>query len=261
MALTSQTFIKKAKKVHKDKYDYSKVFYTNKETHIQIVCPEHGEFSQRPVNHLKGNGCPICAKEKKKIPKKYTYDYCYNIAKQYKYMCDFYKENYNIYIKCEQNKWLTDFTWLNTTNLSLKYKEYKTNCVYAYEYENNFVYVGLTNNIKRRDYDHKTDINDTLFSYSNKNNLQIPNYKILENNLTSYESALSEIKWIKIYKDNGWHLINKNKGGTIGGNKFIVWSDDDIIKESKKYSSKIEMYKKSRTAYNHMIDRELTNIC
>ena len=34
-----------------------------------------------------------------------------------------------------------------------------------------------------------------------------------------------------------------------------------FFKESKKYSSKIEMYKKSRTAYNHMIGRELTNIC
>lgn len=53
-------FIEKSKKIHDNKYDYSKVKYVNNKNNIIIICPEHGEFSQRPDNHLSGNGCPIC---------------------------------------------------------------------------------------------------------------------------------------------------------------------------------------------------------
>lgn len=60
--LTKETFIVKAKKVHGDKYDYSKVKYINNKTEVCIICPEHGEFWQRPDNHLKGNGCYKCGR-------------------------------------------------------------------------------------------------------------------------------------------------------------------------------------------------------
>ncbi len=54
-------FIKKAKNVHGDKYDYSKVEYINSQTKVCIVCPEHGEFWQTPANHIRGNRCPMCS--------------------------------------------------------------------------------------------------------------------------------------------------------------------------------------------------------
>ena len=47
-------FIEKAKQIHGDKYDYSKVEYVNNRTKVCIICPEHGEFWQTPDNHLKG---------------------------------------------------------------------------------------------------------------------------------------------------------------------------------------------------------------
>lgn len=49
------------RKVHGDKYDYSKVEYTGVHNKVCIVCHEHGEFWQSPRNHKKGNGCPKCA--------------------------------------------------------------------------------------------------------------------------------------------------------------------------------------------------------
>ncbi len=61
-SLSQEEFIQKAKKVHGDKYDYSKVEYINNSTNVCIICPEHGEFFQRPSNHLNGCGCPKCAK-------------------------------------------------------------------------------------------------------------------------------------------------------------------------------------------------------
>ena len=58
--LTTEQFIEKAKEVHGDKYDYSKVEYINYETNVCIICPKHGEFWQTPVNHILGHDCPKC---------------------------------------------------------------------------------------------------------------------------------------------------------------------------------------------------------
>lgn len=57
---TQEEFIKRAKSVHGDKYDYSRVNYINNRTKVCIICPEHGEFWQIPYSHLKGFGCSLC---------------------------------------------------------------------------------------------------------------------------------------------------------------------------------------------------------
>ena len=61
--LTTEKFIEKAKKIHRDKYDYSKVNYVNSQTKVCIICPEHGEFWQTPNDHLDGCGCRKCSYE------------------------------------------------------------------------------------------------------------------------------------------------------------------------------------------------------
>jgi hypothetical protein len=53
-------FIKQAKEVHGDKYDYSPSIYTGSKNNILINCYEHGIFSQNASNHLFGDGCPKC---------------------------------------------------------------------------------------------------------------------------------------------------------------------------------------------------------
>ena len=59
--LTTDEFIRRAKDIHGNKYDYSKSVYINAVTKVCIICPEHGEFWQLPNNHLKGCGCPKCS--------------------------------------------------------------------------------------------------------------------------------------------------------------------------------------------------------
>lgn len=56
-----EKFINNAISVHGDRYDYSKVEYVNAQTPVTIICPDHGEFEQKPTVHynLKG-GCPAC---------------------------------------------------------------------------------------------------------------------------------------------------------------------------------------------------------
>ena len=65
--LTTEEFIKKARKVHGDKYDYSKVIYKKAIEKVCIICPIHGEFYQRPNNHQNGDCCPFCYNDNKKL--------------------------------------------------------------------------------------------------------------------------------------------------------------------------------------------------
>ena len=55
-------FIEKARKVHKNRYDYSEVKYVNSQTKVTIICNEegHGKFLQTPNMHLRNRGCPKC---------------------------------------------------------------------------------------------------------------------------------------------------------------------------------------------------------
>ena len=56
----TEIFIEKAISKNGDIYDYSKVEYINSKSKVIIICKEHGDFYQRPNNHLKGQNCPIC---------------------------------------------------------------------------------------------------------------------------------------------------------------------------------------------------------
>ena len=58
----TKEFVEKAKKVHGDKYDYSKVEYKRSKQDVCIICPIHGEFWQTPNKHLGGEGCKECGK-------------------------------------------------------------------------------------------------------------------------------------------------------------------------------------------------------
>jgi hypothetical protein len=87
---TTSQFIKDAIEKHGDKYDYSRVEYVNCHTKINIMCKEHGEFTQEPSSHLSGNGCPQCGG-------KYQYtqnDFITKANKKHNFIYDYSKVNY-----------------------------------------------------------------------------------------------------------------------------------------------------------------------
>lgn len=69
---TLDSFIERAKTKHGDKFDYSKVEYSNARTPVVIRCLKHDtDFEQQPFVHLKAkHACPICEQENK--PKRKT---------------------------------------------------------------------------------------------------------------------------------------------------------------------------------------------
>lgn len=71
--LTTDEFVKRAKKIHGSKYDYSNVEYKGNNKKVAIIChekdengKEHGVFWQTPTGHIdKMAGCPKCSKNHK----------------------------------------------------------------------------------------------------------------------------------------------------------------------------------------------------
>lgn len=63
---TLETFITKAKEVHKDFYIYDKTLYKNSASKVLITCPIHGDFEQLANGHLQGRGCLKCSHTKYK---------------------------------------------------------------------------------------------------------------------------------------------------------------------------------------------------
>jgi very-short-patch-repair endonuclease len=108
LTLTTEEFIEKARKVHGDKYDYSKVEYVNSHKKVCIICPIHGEFMQAPNDHLNGRGCRICSESKleAKISNLLNENkIVYERQKMFFWLgrksLDFYLPNYNIAIECQ----------------------------------------------------------------------------------------------------------------------------------------------------------------
>lgn len=121
--IKQEDVIEEARRVHGDKYDYSKVEYKRKDREICIICPQHGEFWQIPTSHLRGCGCPKCKCEvyKKEIfgfgindllhtrGKKF-YDTWFQMLKRC-YDTEFHKKNptYAECSVCDEWKYLSNF--------------------------------------------------------------------------------------------------------------------------------------------------------
>lgn len=109
--LTTDEFIKRAREIHGDKYDYSKVEYSTLFRKVCIICPKHGEVWQTPASHLHGFGCPKChqsfmERSIETFLEKNNIDYVYECTKKTlpwleNFRLDFYLPGQNVAIECQ----------------------------------------------------------------------------------------------------------------------------------------------------------------
>lgn len=112
---TTEQFIEKAKEIHSDKYDYSKVEYINSKTKVCIICPIHGEFWQTPNSHIQKIGCPKCNESHlEREIRLFLQEHNINFEQQKRFKwlglqsLDFYLPDYNIAIECQGRQHFID---------------------------------------------------------------------------------------------------------------------------------------------------------
>lgn len=240
--MTTEEFINKAKAVHGDKYDYSKVEYVNNKTEVCIICPEHGDFRQLPSNHLRGHGCKYCRAARNT---KYNKEICLITAKtcnsrieflkKYPGMVD-YAKRHGFYEECCKHMGL---------------RGNKKRLIYAYEFiEFHTAYIGLTFKMDVRDKRHHME--GAVYDFSQSQRIDIPKPKILTDYMEQEEASLQEGVWLKKYKDEGWVILNRIKTGSLGGQEFLDY-DISKIEESMQGCNKLDDWTKAHSAYRAYI--------
>jgi predicted GIY-YIG superfamily endonuclease len=115
--------------------------------------------------------------------------------------------------------------------------------LYAYEFDNGAVYIGLTFNYSRRDSEHRR--RGRVFEELNHSNARWIKFDIW---LEADQAAIEENALIEQYRADGWRILNKVKGGGLGGS-VLTWTESELAKEAKQYNTLKEFRKNSSSAY------------
>jgi predicted GIY-YIG superfamily endonuclease len=175
-------------------------------------------------------------------------------ALKYNTRLDFSKNSPGAYYRARVNK-ILDKVCSHMAPVGNFYKR----IVYAYEFEDNHVYVGLTCNMKRRHYEHLYKNKSSVSKHIKKTNI-LPNYKIISNSYISKEdSQILEKQTLDDYIKKGWISLNKKPAGGLGGN-ICFWTEELLREESLKYNTRKEMIEKSKSAYIVICKRKLFHL-
>lgn len=249
-----------------DVIDFSKMDYKNAKTEVTLIHKEYGEFTVVPDLHLRR------PQWKKKNCRSFGYfnnkENCIKVAKQYKNKRHLQNKCSGCYNALKRNGWLDEVAEEIYDN-SIHYMKYdeKINVVYVYEFlENKTFYVGRTNDLKRRDHQHRVACKhsdgsmtyDGVYCFAKENNISIPDAKILEEGLTAIESQEKENYWKEKYISEGWKTLNKAVTGINKGSlgSVLKWSYDVCKEEAKKYSSKNDFKIHNQPAYNSSVSHK-----
>jgi hypothetical protein len=186
---------------------------------------------------------------------KWTKERCLVEAVKYLHRYEFQLKSGRAYGAAYRNNWLDDVC-LHMKKTGNWYNR----CIYAYEFSDNCVYVGLTYNLIERDFNRRKNKNDAVCRHINETNIK-PVLKQLTDYLIVDDASTLEIKYIEDYRKNGWKILNVAKGGTVG-NCIHLWTYDKCKNSALKYKNRNEFKKNDRSAYESArINGWLNNIC
>lgn len=125
--------------------------------------------------------------------------------------------------------------------------------IYAFEFQDRHVYIGLTSNIERRRKEHLHAENSAVYKYI-KNSNCLYEFKVLTRYLPFEEAAIVEDEKISEYADDGWIILNKKSGGDLGG-KIRKYTKTFCRQIASQYSDKTEFRNSNPHFYGYMCRR------
>lgn len=126
----------------------------------------------------------------------------------------------NYYSYCYRHKWLDEVC----SHMIIKINQYEyPRIIYAYEFSDKSVYIGLTKNIKIRNLNRKNCKHDAVYLHKQKTNLK-PKLIILTEFIPAQEAQIKEQEFIDKYFNENWNILNRYKAGSLGGSyqKIII---------------------------------------
>lgn len=101
-------------------------------------------------------------------------------------------------------------------------------CIYAVEFPDHSVYIGLTCNLHRRIGQHETCKRSAVFVYIKSHGLK-PRFKQISNYVDKDLASILEGETLERYKKERWMILNRTKTGALGGGTRF-WTKENCIK-------------------------------
>ena len=173
----------------------------------------------------------------------WTKERCKQIASEFKTRKEF-QNNYRVaYNKSLKNGWLDEICSHMVTS-GHRYKR----CIYAIEFPDRKVYIGLTYNVDKRFIKHTSDPKSSVYKYMKMTNME-PTIKQLTDYIDVDLASKEESLKLQEYVKNGWTVINISKCGSVGG-KFIKLTKELCNIEAQKYKRRNQFKINSPQAYS-----------
>ena len=159
----------------------------------------------------------------------WTKERCKEEALKYKTRTEFKNNSYHAYKYSLLNFWIDDIC----SHMPIIGNMYKR-CIYAFEFTDKYVYIGLTYNIDKRSESHYKDSNSQVNKHMMSTKLE-PKIIKLTDYIDVEIAKEKEFEYIELYKNMGWYILNIQKAGNTGGIKKIT--EELCREEISKYTS------------------------
>lgn len=184
-------------------------------------------------------------------------------AQQYQYKSDFQRKSPSAYASARLHNWLSEIKF--DPKVSKGDPRGPIHIVYVYiDEKNKYAYVGATNDIKRRDNEHRNHTNDAVYKYFQDKGVQVPKYKILLDGLTLVERQREERLQSLYYRDVLHYILINNinlTGENVGSLGALIkkWTKKAVLREAEKYKTPTEFFTKSAGAYDAALKFKMMN--
>ncbi len=178
----------------------------------------------------------------------WTKDKCHKEALRYTSRKEFAVGSGGAFHAAKRNGWYEDICSHMSRIGSLK-----SRLVYIAKFSGDICYIGITYNLEKRKIQHLnqeardsklTTVGDYI-QYTGEE----PVFEALTGYLDSQLAAEKEDEFITLYKKKGWRILNKQRGGGLGGS-IRKWDFDSITSTTANYKTKADFMKNEPGAYS-----------
>jgi hypothetical protein len=162
-------------------------------------------------------------------------------ALKYNYPSEFEYNSPKAYGAAVYHGWLKD-----VTSHMGKLGSIKKRMVYAYEFPDNYVYVGLTYHKDKRNDQHMKS--GPVYSHIKETGLTPIRIEISDY-IDAQDASILEQTTENDYRNKGWNILNTAKPGVLGGS-YIIWTPETVRDEVSKYDNIFQFRNGSPKAYN-----------